>query len=285
MEKVSDDTKDFFFKKHLDFSEAEISKFCADMNTRGVAEIHNVIRPWVIEEARDYLLSEGKRMNLTSFSLRWNSMQSCVLTDLQKNRSLKKFLSSILNAAGVDAKDDEYIHHVVRCTNGLTNKADAHAYHFDQYNLTALMPIETPSDPCANCGDLVVYPNLRGFSTNVVANLIYKAFFQNGILSRLMRTRLAKYLFKAEVIKVKPGNLYLFYGYRTFHGNLPIDEKFRRMTALFHYNDPFSDNEIFKGLEAYRPPPQQKKNAVSRIRIKLGYFGVLVKGVIAEAKK
>ena len=57
------------------------------------------------------------------------------------------------------------------------------------------------------------------------------------------------------------------------------------MTALFHYNDPFSDNEIFKGLEAFRPPPQQKSSTVSRIKVKFGYLSVFIKGVIAEAKK
>tara|TARA_B100000780_G_C21028303_1_gene412253 strand:+ start:122 stop:982 length:861 start_codon:yes stop_codon:yes gene_type:complete len=275
----------FFCEKGLDFSDAKISELVQEIDSIGIAEVENVIEPWVLSEANSYLISEGEQMGVQSFSMRWNQMQPSVLTDLQKDSSLKRFFSRILINAGIDAKDDEYIHHVVRCTNGETNHADAYAYHFDQYNLTALMPIQTPIHPSADCGDLVIYPNFRRFSKNVAINLIYKTIFQNSISSILMRSKLAIKLFKAQVIKVKPGSLYLFYGYRTFHGNLPIDKSFRRMTALFHYNDPFCDHEIFKRLEAYRVPPQEKTTKLSRIKNKLGYIGVFIKGAIAEAKK
>lgn len=281
----SKETKNFFSIQDLGFADSRIVELVAEIEENGVVEIENIVEPWVLNDAKNYLLAEGDRLGVKSFSMRWNNMQPCVLTELQKNTGLKKFFSRILNSAGIEAKDDEYIHHVVRCTNGLTNKADAYAYHFDQYNLTGLMPIETPMDSLADCGDLIIYPNFRKFSHNVVTNLIYKTIFQNAISSRLMRSKLAIKLFRARVVKVKPGNLYFFWGYRTFHGNLPIDKKFRRMTALFHYNDPFSDNEIFKGLEAFRPPPQLKSTAFSRIKIKFGYLGVFIKGAIAEAKK
>ena len=285
MESISKSSKSFFYTKELAFSDSEIAELVVEIDDTGVVELENIVQSWVIRDAKAYLIAEGDRLGIKSFSMRWNKMQPCVLTELQKDANLKKFFSRILNTAGVDAKDDEYIHHVVRCTNGLTNGSDAYAYHFDQYNLTALMPIETPMDNSADCGDLVIYPNFRKFSRNVVLNLIYKVIFQNGISSRLMRSKVAVKLFRARIVKVKPGNLYFFYGYRTFHGNLPIDEKFRRMTALFHYNDPFSDNEIFKGLEAFRTPPQQKSSTVSRIKVKFGYLGVFIKGAIAEAKK
>ena len=277
-------TSKAFFEKELEFQDSEIAMLVEEIELKGVAKLSNIIQPWVIKDAKDYLLTEGENLGVKSFSMRWNNMKPCVLTELQKDSGLKKLFSRILNFAGVNAKDDDYIHHVVRCTNGHTNRADAHAYHFDQYNLTALMPIETPMDANADCGDLIIYPNFRKFSRNLLTNLIYKIIFQNGISSRLMRTKIATNLFRARIVKVKPGNLYFFFGYRTFHGNLPIEKKFRRMTALFHYNDPFCDNEIFKGLEAYRPPPQ-KLNTLSRVRVKLGYLGVFVKGAIAEVQK
>jgi len=280
-----EDQNNSFFKNGLDFSDAKVSQLVQEIDSKGIVEVKNIIQPKVLSEANSYLVKEGERMGVQSFSMRWNQMQPSVLTDLQKDSNLKRFLSRILINAGIDAKDDEYIHHVVRCTNGQTNDADAYAYHFDQYNLTALMPILTPIHPSADCGDLVIYPNLRRFSKNVAINLIYKTIFQNSIASILMRSKLAIKLFKAKVIKVKPGSLYLFYGYRTFHGNLPIDKSFRRMTALFHYNDPFCDHEIFKRLEDYRLPPQEKTTKLSRIKNKLGYIGVFIKGAIAEAKK
>ena len=53
------------------------------------------------------------------------------------------------------------------------------------------------------------------------------------------------------------------------------------MTALFHYNDPLSESEIFKRLEAYRPPPQEKTTKLSRLKAKFGYLTVLLEGIYA----
>ena len=39
-------------------------------------------------------------------------------------------------------------------------------------------------------------------------------------------------------IKMVPGNLYLFWGYRSVHTNEPCDPASIRATALFHYANP-----------------------------------------------
>lgn len=39
-------------------------------------------------------------------------------------------------------------------------------------------------------------------------------------------------------VQLKPGNVYLFWGYRTFHGNLPCAPNTVRATLLLHYGNP-----------------------------------------------
>ena len=51
------------------------------------------------------------------------------------------------------------------------------------------------------------------------------------------------------VLKLVPGNLYLFLGFQTCHGNAPCSVEALRATALFHYSDPFHDSRFVKALE------------------------------------
>jgi hypothetical protein len=43
-------------------------------------------------------------------------------------------------------------------------------------------------------------------------------------------------------IRMKPGSLYFFWGYRSVHTNEPCDPDKLRATALFHYGDPHQDS-------------------------------------------
>ncbi len=52
------------------------------------------------------------------------------------------------------------------------------------------------------------------------------------ILSKLVMSNLAKYTYL-----MKPGNIYLFWGYRSLHANLPVDPDYTRATMLYHFGD------------------------------------------------
>ena len=45
---------------------------------------------------------------------------------------------------------------------------------------------------------------------------------------------------------LKPGNLYLFWGYRTYHANFPVAGDAVRATMLLHYGDPHPSSLILK---------------------------------------
>jgi hypothetical protein len=112
--------------------------------------------------------------------------------------------------------------------------------------------------------------------------LIFKFLFQNKFTQILASKAWVQKLFHASIVKVKPGNLYVFYGFRSYHGNKSIDPSLLRVTGLFHYHDTFEHNEIIKGLEAYRPRPQDRNGKLAAIKIKLGYVGVLYRGLKKE---
>jgi hypothetical protein len=52
---------------------------------------------------------------------------------------------------------------------------------------------------------------------------------------------------------MKPGNLYLFWGYRSIHTNEPCDPDKIRATALFHYVDPHIGSRLKRALRGSGP--------------------------------
>jgi len=275
----------FFTVDNLEYSDHEIARIVQDIEATGIVEIKDAFQPWVLDEARDYIDIESKRINTDYFSLRAQDMKPCVLTQLQKSSALKKMFCRILTGAGVEARDDEYVHHVVRSIRGETNNLASRKYHFDQYNLTALMPLTIPDSEELDCGDLIIFPNIRKFGGGIVKNLCLKFLVQNQLTRSFATQKWFHWLFNGRRVKMKPGNMYLFWGFRTYHGNDLIDPSLLRVTGIFHYNDHFEDNEVINRVTAYRPRPQDRIGLLASFKVKVGLFRVLLDGLKAENAK
>lgn len=125
----------------------------------------------------------------------------------------------------------------------------AHMYHFDAYALTALLPIAIPDRADGKNGDLVLFLRRRKLHRSLVLNLAQKALVQNPLSRWLLARPRARRWLRGEVVKLRPGNLYVFLGFQTCHGNTPCSVESMRATALFHYADPFEGNRFVKALE------------------------------------
>ena len=125
---------------------------------------------------------------------------------------------------------------VLRVVTGKNSEGQSLKFHYDAYSLTALIPIVIPEGPSKKSGHLVTFKNLRKFRTSFIVNIIEKSFLQNPfmrkILSKVVLANLQKYMYV-----MKPGNIYLFWGYRSLHANLPVDPSYTRATLLFHFGD------------------------------------------------
>ena len=119
-----------------------------------------------------------------------------------------------------------------------------HRYHFDAHLFTVLLPIFIPNNINGKNGDLVISSNFRKLSNNIIINIFQKLFFQNFIFKKLLERKLFRDLFKFKQLKLKVGNLYLFNGYRSLHGNLEINTLDKRATLLLHYYDCFKSSKL-----------------------------------------
>jgi hypothetical protein len=82
-----------------------------------------------------------------------------------------------------------------------------------------LVPLFIPSAGAGMSGELVVFPNRRPFRRSAIVNVFEKVFAQN----RFYRKRIIRNFNRAPEkysVQLIPGNVYLFWGYRTLHGNL-----------------------------------------------------------------
>ena len=109
-------------------------------------------------------------------------------------------------------------------------------FHYDSYIVTALVPIQIPRDGMA--GDLLMYPNTRKVRKSYLHNAVDKVMLDNPLSQRLLKASMNTKRFKPVRIKMLPGHLYFFWGYRSVHTNEPCDADKVRATALFHFANP-----------------------------------------------
>ncbi|MBK3869709.1 hypothetical protein GFL09_18840 [Pseudomonas stutzeri] len=129
------------------------------------------------------------------------------------------------------------IYRVMRCVQGQTGRRESNCFHYDASLVTALVPVEIPQEGDER-GDLMLFPNLRKIRRSVLFNVLEKTLLQNRFSRKLITRAIANGLLKPERLQLVPGNLYLFWGYRTLHANEPCDPAKLRATAIFHYGDP-----------------------------------------------
>jgi hypothetical protein len=135
---------------------------------------------------------------------------------------------------------------ILRCLSGASAKNHSMRFHFDSYVLTALIPITVPDH--GNPGRLIIHPNTRTIRKSYVRNLLDKALCDNKISQALLNVAYRRGSKRMIRLPLKPGNLYLFWGYRSLHTNEPCDADAIRVTALLHYADPHADSWFKRAL-------------------------------------
>lgn len=137
---------------------------------------------------------------------------------------------------------NQSLYQVLRCLKGKSGLKHALRFHYDSYVVTALLPVIIPSEGSA--GHLVMAPNRRPVRSLYLFNLLDKIILDNPATQFLLRHAFRWGLLKLKQIRMVPGNLYFFWGYRTVHANEACDPDKIRATALFHFGDPHANSGL-----------------------------------------
>lgn len=123
--------------------------------------------------------------------------------------------------------------------------------HYDASVVTVVLPVEVPVAAPGQSGELVVCPNRRPYRGWALTNLIEKALVQSDRYRRRFLRRL-RWDRDADIVALRPGNAYLFWGYRSYHATLPCAPGTRRVTVVLHYRNVHPNSRLIEQAKRLR---------------------------------
>jgi hypothetical protein len=223
-------------------SDAEVSRLADSMNKTGVGvlqgyvsaddlgPLQRLIEGAVAANAGEYTVFTGLD------AMQKTALAQTIVVKLTQSDDFKSLMSRIYEKALGRPAVKGSIYQVLRCISGPSGERHNYYFHFDSYVVTALLPILIPTE--GRRGHLVMLPNVRGVRPFYFFNLIDKILLENPIAQNFLKAALERGWFKFKRIEMVPGNLYLFWGYKTLHANEACDPQNIRATSLFHFGDP-----------------------------------------------
>ena len=217
------------------FDPAEIA---AGLDSQGFVCIQDAVAPEWLDRARAHVAMLADKRSGNYFALNWPSREEgSPWNEMTSDPAVSSLLNDLVKLGCPKAKVDDEIYNVLRVVTGESADCKSLCYHYDNTVITALVPVLIPEGPERQAGELLVYANRRPYRSSVLTNMAEKAVVQ----SDWYRKRFTNTLpggHPDEIKLLKPGNLYLFWGYRTYHGNFPVRHDILRATFLMHLGDP-----------------------------------------------
>jgi len=222
--------------QYTSFSDEQINTLTAAIDQQGYAVLPNWASPGELAEVRDlvsrsvaaagnsYVALTGHQAVTGSMLYEWG--RSPVFLDLCKR--------IVTQATGRAANSDDALHQVLRCLVGDTGRRESMIFHYDSFVLTTIMPVCLPDGAK---GDLLMVPGKRPIRGSYAANLVDKLRVDNRWAQRSLVKAYKLGSNRFTQVAMEPGNMYLFWGYRSLHTNLPADPGGIRATAVFHYDN------------------------------------------------
>ncbi len=170
------------------------------------------------------------------------AFQGTMLDAIAESPSFTGLMHRLYEACSGKAPPRQSLYQVLRCLKGKTGLPHSYYFHYDSYVVTVLLPITIPDGDQA--GHLVMIPNLRKIRPFYLLNMLDKLIVERRLVQRLLRSALLARRLGFVQVALVPGNLYVFWGYRTLHANEPCDPERIRATALYHFADPHAESAL-----------------------------------------
>ena len=135
------------------------------------------------------------------------------------------------------------IHPAMNILIGDQGQDTVRGWHFDATYLTIAMPVVMPSPNGTRDGKFRIWPNVRQFSQSSLQNKLYCNLFKLAAVRQLARS---------QAINFIPGNLYFFYGFRSYHGTEELDASQLRANCLINFGGPMFDLQKGKAIRYAR---------------------------------
>jgi hypothetical protein len=215
----------------------QIDNLAAELDNTGFGVIPNYIKDEDLNRMQAFVASAMEQSGNEYVHFNGpDSVNGSGLDELAESQPFKDLIYALYERSTGQKAPKQSFYQVLRCLSGSTGQKNSMIFHYDSYVVTALIPIRIPEDGMA--GDLLMYPNTRKVRKTYLRNALDKVMLDNPISQRILRTAVNTERFSPKRIKMQPGNLYFFWGYRSIHTNEPCDADKVRATALFHFANP-----------------------------------------------
>ena len=229
--------------------EPSAAAHAAQIDRKGYTVIEHYISPEQLELGRAFIQEQVASRGGEYFAIHGiEALGGSLIAGLALSPPLKETLAELYRLqTGQEPANEEQVFPVIRCLQGRSGLKQSHFYHFDATAVTALLPLYIPTEG-EHCGDLIIFPNTRRVRFNALRNVIEKAVLHNTASQKLVAFAVRRGWLKPIRLKLVPGNLYLFSGYRSLHANDVCDPAMLRATALFHFGNPHHDSVLARLL-------------------------------------
>jgi hypothetical protein len=237
-------------------TDEEVVRIVAEIDRQGYGTIVNFIseaelQPLCTIAQAAVRTSGGEYVHFTDFT----AFPDTVLDELSRSVSFKDLCQRLYKQGTSETVAPEVeFYTILRCLQGITGQNNSYNFHYDSYVLTALLPIVIPED--GPSGDLLIVPSTRPIRSLYFLNVFDKMMVDNKISQIFLRKDSVRQKLGAISLKIYPGNLYFFWGYRSIHTNEPCHTDKLRATALFHYGDPHRNSvarTLIRRMRKLRP--------------------------------
>lgn len=165
----------------------------------------------------------------------------------------------------------EFTGSALRVIAGPRGEGDAYWFHYDASVVTMVVPICMPDTGRGTSGELVGFFNKRPFRRFVLVNIVDKVIGQSGFYRRRILRRLERND-DLQIVDMTPGNVYLFWGYRSLHGNMPCESGAVRATLLLHFGYPHSSSALDRAKRVQRLMRRAKAGGGATAEVTAGTY-------------
>lgn len=218
-------------------SPQHVTELARELNSSGLACIPNYIQPDDLARMRAFVRAAMQKSGNEYKGFGGPAeVAGSGLDELYHSPRFTELIRNIYEQGTGRPAPEQALYHVLRCLCGPSGQKHAWMFHYDSYVVTALIPIEIPTE--GRTGDLLMFPNTRSIRPAYLFNAMDKVLLDNPVTQKFLRAGVERRRLHPRRIQMQPGNLYFFWGYRTIHTNEPCDVDKVRATALFHYANP-----------------------------------------------
>lgn len=221
-----------------------ISQLVEELDVKGVVCIDDLVSKDWLERARVFVLQYVEYHGSQDFSMRGPGVEeSGPARTLLSETAISELMSGLAEAKWPRASRGAHVSSCLRVLAGSTRRETPSLLHYDAEVVTIIIPIFIPNGKLGSSGELVAFPNKRPFRRFALTHIVDKVAAQN----RWYRRRALSAALREpgrHLVELKPGNAYLFWGYRAFHGNMPLAPNHLRATLILHYGTPHANSRI-----------------------------------------